>query len=119
VSEVSPLPWSYRPLKHDDWGYVRGANGEIACTARKGFYLSEDEAHRHRVNKTDPYGPNAALIIKAVNAHGELIEALRSIWNYSNDPAVVEMARKAIAKHSLLVPSDDVSTPTTGATNEP
>jgi hypothetical protein len=41
----------------------------------------------------------------------ELIEALRSIWNYSNDPAVVEFARKAIAKHSSLAPSDPVSTP--------
>jgi len=73
MSERTPTPWAYRPKKYDDWGFIRGADGDVACVARG----ETSEPHdAHRAAGTDPYGPNAAFIVKAVNNHDQLVEAL-------------------------------------------
>lgn len=76
MAEHSPLPWAIRPHQYDDWGFVRGADGHIACIAR-GEGIDTHDAHRSA--GTDPYQANAALIVKAVNAHEALVKALQRI----------------------------------------
>lgn len=82
--EHTPTPWSYRPNKHDDWGWIRGtsSNGEIAplvACARSGEWESAQMMDDHRTARTDPYGANAAFIVKAVNNHEALVNALNEI----------------------------------------
>jgi hypothetical protein len=75
MSEHTKLPWTCRPRHFDDWGFIRGADGQLACIARG---HSEKEFDQHRMDKTDPYEANAAFILKAVNNHEALVKALQS-----------------------------------------
>lgn len=69
------LPWAYRPHEFDDWGWIRDAAGNLAACARG---EKDDKSHdAHRADKTDPYGENAALIVRAVNNHEALVETLQ------------------------------------------
>jgi hypothetical protein len=61
-------------MEHDDWGWIRGPDGSLAATARSAGPYDADE---HRSNDTDPYQPNAAFIVKCVNAHDALVDALQ------------------------------------------
>ena len=67
--EHAPTPWKYRPLKYDDWGFVRDASGQLACIAR-GHDDKDDDQHRRE--NTDLYAVNAAFIVEAVNSHEAL-----------------------------------------------
>jgi len=69
MSEHTPTPWSLRPRTWDDWGWIRGADGELACIARR-HDLKDDD--KHRIDKTDPYQANAAFIVEAVNSYDAL-----------------------------------------------
>lgn len=73
MGEHTPTPWTCRPRPFDDWGFIRGADDELACIARG---HSDKEFDEHRRDKTDPYAANAAFIVKAVNSHPELVKAL-------------------------------------------
>ena len=83
MTDHSPLPWAYRPYKHDDWGWIRGPImegeqiGELVAKAH--CWASEDEKDAHRRSKTDPYAANAAFIIKAVNNHDDLVNSLHCL----------------------------------------
>lgn len=68
-------PYQYRPLKYDDWGTVRGKDGQIVCHARGGWYLTSEDEDKHRENKTDPYEDNARLF----SASYELLELVKTI----------------------------------------
>jgi hypothetical protein len=60
----TPGPWDYRPMKWDDWGWVRARmGGEIV--ARAGGFAPREEQDRHRSAGTDPYEANARLITAA------------------------------------------------------
>lgn len=76
MSEHTPTPWVIRPERHDDWGWIRGADGELACIARHHDRKDDD---KHRMDKTDPYAANAALIVKAVNNHERLVKAVQDL----------------------------------------
>jgi hypothetical protein len=81
MTEHTPTPWEYRPARHDDWGWIRGPKGAdgiapLVATARSGKWEPEAMLDEHRINKTDPYGPNALFIVKAVNNHDALVKAL-------------------------------------------
>ena len=76
MSERTPTPWAYRPKKYDGWGFIRGADGDVACVARGETSETHDA---HRAAGTDPYGPNAAFIVKAVNNHDALVKALTEL----------------------------------------
>src|SRR4051812_18441778 len=76
MAEHTPTPWAYRPLKHDDWGWIRDADGSLAATARDGRVMSE-RFDEFRAAKKDPYAANAELIVKAVNNHDALVAALK------------------------------------------
>lgn len=87
MNEHTPTPWSYRPQKYDDWGFIRGpkeADGfaPIAAIARGETSETHD---MHRAAGTDPYGPNALLIVKAVNSHDALVKALGEIEALSDN----------------------------------
>jgi hypothetical protein len=71
-------PLTYRPLPHDDWGFIRGANGFIYAIARDGgrATASDDE---HRRAGTDPYEEVGREIVTAVNAYDALLSALTEI----------------------------------------
>jgi hypothetical protein len=93
----TPTPWEYRPHRHDDWGWIRGPKGDaefgpLVATARSGSWDTVDTLGEHRRNGTDPFGANAALIVKAVNNHESLLAALKSIaeWRKVNLTAEYE-----------------------------
>ena len=65
--EHTPTPWVAR----DEYIYDKDRN-EIATTTTSGFHYSTDEA-------------NAAHIVKCVNMHDELVEALRLLLSSSSD----------------------------------
>lgn len=85
LANASPLPWAYRPFEHDDWGYIRGPEKDgdigryrpIVARAHDSEVPYEDH-DKHRAAKTDPYGPNAELIVAAVNALPGLLRALQT-----------------------------------------
>ena len=75
MSENSALPWAIRPRRYDDWGFIRGSDGSMACIARGD---SSETYDAHRSAGTDPCQANATLIVRAVNAHAELVAALEA-----------------------------------------
>ncbi len=80
MAEASPQPWVYRPSKHDDWGWIRGVEKDSAIGRYRPIVAngkdSDADDDAHRAAGTDPYGPNAKLIVEAVNALPVLIAAL-------------------------------------------
>lgn len=56
----------YRPNRHDDWGMIRTKDGELFAVVR--CPIGEEEADRHRANKTDPFEPLARRLISAFAA---------------------------------------------------
>jgi len=84
VTEHTPTPWAYRPQKHDDWGWIRDADGGLAATARDGRVWSE-QFDEYRAAGKDPYEPNATFIVKAVNNHDVLVSALQALVDNIND----------------------------------
>lgn len=92
MSERTPGPWEYRPHRHDDWGWIRGPKGDakigpLVATARSGAWESVEMLDEHRRNKTDPYGANAAFIVKAVNNHEAMLKALQAASEYLESDA--------------------------------
>lgn len=75
MTQHTPTPWVYQSKRHDDWGWIRDANGDLAAIARDGRVASGEHDDYRRTGK-DPYGANAALIVKAVNCHDALVNAL-------------------------------------------
>lgn len=69
VSEHTPTPWALKPHEHDDWGWIRDADGNLACIARG---RDDKDFDQHRRDRTDPYAANAAFIVEAVNSHDKL-----------------------------------------------
>jgi hypothetical protein len=96
----TPGPWSYRPQKYDDWGYVRGpkeADGfqPFICQAKDMRAMDEDVLNEHRRNGTDPWEANARLIAAAP----DLLEALeRIVFDWDGEPDDMSEAHAAIAK---------------------
>jgi hypothetical protein len=94
MDEHTPLPWSYRPYKHDDWGWIRGPVmegeeiGELVAKAH--CWVTEDEKNDHRREKTDPYAANAAYIVKACNAFPDLVKALERLLRFCDDATEYE-----------------------------
>ena len=84
MTDHTPTPWAYRSSPHDDWGWIRGPKTDdgiapLVAMARSGKWEQEGELDQHRINKTDPYGANAAFIVKAVNNHDALVKALTDL----------------------------------------
>jgi hypothetical protein len=107
MSEHTPTPWTYRTQEYDDWGFIRGPKGSdgfapVAAIARGETSETRDA---HRKAGTDPYGPNASFIVKAVNNHEALVKALTEMceaFEFGVDqksPVVVE-ARGLLASVS-------------------
>lgn len=99
VEAASPLPWVYRPDKYDDWGWIRGVEQDSSIgryrptvANAKNSNVTDEEMVLHRRAGTDPYGPNAALIVAAVNliptllanaattANGEQVDLAHELW---------------------------------------
>lgn len=65
---------------------------------------------QHRINKTDPYGANAEFIVKAVNAHDALVDALEHcLREHGGFTIKGETERKARAALALASPVGGVS----------
>jgi hypothetical protein len=90
MGEHTPLPWTYRPHRYDDWGYIRGPKdglmsvGPIAAIARGESDQSHDE---HRAAGTDPYAANAAFIVRACNNFDAMLKALQAASEYLESDA--------------------------------
>lgn len=78
LEKATATPWRYRPDQYDDWGWIRGPDRFPVAVARAGCHTSLEEEAAHRAAGTDPYGPNALLVVEAVNALPALIAALRA-----------------------------------------
>lgn len=72
------LPWAVRPLRHDDWGWIRDADGDTAAQA-KNSKIGSDKFDEYRRDGMDPYEDRANFIVKAVNSHEALVKALDQI----------------------------------------
>jgi len=96
-SKLSKLPWAYRPLEHDDWGFIRDVDGNITAVARYGLHLEQSELNAFRAVKKDPSEANARLIVSAVNSHNELIRLLigasHALRSYQYGNASTELAK--------------------------
>jgi hypothetical protein len=104
VSAHTPGPWEYRPLKYDDWGWVRGPKqpeGDwplVAC-ARSGTYETDAELAEHRRNKTDPYEANARLIA-AAPALFEYVESSASAGCATAQALIASITRPTLPEQS-------------------
>ena len=63
----TPTPWSYRPHRHDDWGFIRDSEGDLVAVS-KNSKISFSEHDGFRSRKEDPYEPNGKRIVQCVNA---------------------------------------------------
>jgi hypothetical protein len=77
------LPWTYRPIEHDDWGTIRNASGIAVASARADKYFSASEYDDFRERHADPYEKIGKAIIHRVNAHDKLVEALEAMLRHS------------------------------------
>lgn len=136
VEAASPLPWVYRPEKYDDWGWIRGVERDdrgigpfrpIVANAKDSL-VSDEDMDAHRRAGTDPYSPNAELIVTAVNliptllanaatpANGEQVEpdklktaylALLTISQEDDGPLGRYAAKIARAVEPNATPAED------------
>ncbi len=90
MAEHTPTPWTYRSKVHDDWGWIRDADGNLAATARDGRVWLE-HFDSYRATKTDPYEPNAAFIVKAVNNHDALVAELKRLFELYGHQAAADI----------------------------
>ena len=84
---------AYRATKeYSDWGEINchGAVEEWAVLCKINPWLkpggglyTEGELAEHRRNKTDPVGETAQYIVRAVNAHEALVEAVEGYLNHN------------------------------------
>lgn len=86
---VTPGPWEYRPMEHDDWGVVRAGQFQI-CQARNPENMDDDVLDSCRANKTDPWSANARFIAWCRDGVPALLSALET------DPAVERMREALI-----------------------
>jgi hypothetical protein len=116
MSEHAPTPWLIKPLSYDDWGWVRDANGRLACLARG---ADDKDPDQHRRDKTDPYQANAAFIVEAVNSHERLkadLDASRDVvkmleGEVRDNAARLESARKALEPFAAFADPRNVIPP--------
>lgn len=86
MAAASEQPWVYRPEHYDDWGWIRGAERDsdigryrpIVANA-KNSDIDFDDMQSFRDAGTDPYGPNALLIVDAVNALPTLLARIEAL----------------------------------------
>ncbi|MDJ0922082.1 MAG: hypothetical protein QNI84_13225 [Henriciella sp.] len=82
--KATRTPWAVRPQEHDDWGIIRPVEPDdkglrlSVAQARAVGLLSDEQLNEHRQRGTDPYGPNANLIVELVNAWPLIRQALMS-----------------------------------------
>lgn len=87
MAAASEQPWVYRPMEYDDWGFIRGIQRDdrgigpfrpVVAIARNSTIRTQQE-NEHREAGTDPYGPNALLIVEAVNALPTLLARIEAL----------------------------------------
>lgn len=76
------------PLKKDnqefaDWGWIRDADDNMIAVASLPLGV---DMEKHRREKTDPTQERVDCIIRAVNCHDELLEALQRLRNAEKAP---------------------------------
>lgn len=84
MAAASEQPWVYRPNKHDDWGWIRGTErdsdiGRYRPIVANAKNSDIDDMQSYRDAGTDPYGPNALLIVEAVNALPTLLARIEAL----------------------------------------
>lgn len=105
-SKWTPGPWHYRPIKYDDWGYVRGpvasdGSQDFICQAKDVRVSEKEEEEEARWNGTDPWEWNGRLIAAApdmAEAMQEFIDRcdrgeVRSTKTYNKFKAIMQKAR--------------------------
>lgn len=74
------LPWAWRSEKYDDWGTIRDSRTYPVLDGCCGIQYTDLEADEARRTKTVP--PRVQAIceytVRAVNAHDDLVEALKA-----------------------------------------
>ncbi len=74
---ATPGPWSLRPVRFDDWGVVRSANGYVVAVGRAGDTIHNPAEHRQL--GTDPFEHNAAFIAAARTLVPQLVARVRQL----------------------------------------
>lgn len=77
ANAATPGPWAVRPLRYDDWGWVRavGEEHDNALVA-KAMAGRDYNSVQHRAEMTDPYAHNAAFIAAARDAVPALVKTV-------------------------------------------
>ncbi len=92
--------WLYRPHPFDDWGVIRSAETRyFVAQASAGRGLTDEEAASHRAAKTDPYGPNAELIVAMHAALPSLLDEVERLREALKRMHEAFNAKKPIPKH--------------------
>jgi len=89
-TKATERPWSFDELggsKPDGLGYIYGPGGHR--------YIDEITHHGVAHRSREENLANAALIVRAVNAHPNLLSVLKQIEDFSSDPTSVSLARAA------------------------
>lgn len=81
--KASKAPWIYEDIKNENWGVIsvepkdKNHNGFYAARAYAGRQITEEELNQHRDAETDPYGPNAELIVFLRNNTDLMLQLLK------------------------------------------
>lgn len=95
--------WVYDTGPYGDWGEIRNKKtGRLVATiATANFAL--DELREHRENGTDPVAEISQHFVLAVNAHDQLVEALREIAVGEGHYGAQAFEYKQIARKALAL----------------
>jgi len=63
IIERHPLPWAYRPEKHDDWGFVRDARGGLVLSTCPSGLAADFSKANLDYNETRKAGPQQARFL--------------------------------------------------------
>lgn len=88
IDEATPRPWYVRRGYDTNDAVGIGAHSKGAAGGWVGLHVAE-------LPVGEATNANAALIVRAVNAHPNLLSVLKQIEDFSSDPTSVSLARAA------------------------
>ena len=104
ITQHTPTPWGSRHVtfSKSDWIELLPKNG-ITCVCSGGDVVAAIWGTDDACKTDDDAKANAALIVRAVNAHADLVAALRAIHEYWTESAT----RGMLSAGAMITDGDD------------